>query len=399
MRLLIADKFPESYIAAFRGLGIAVEYDPNVTADALPEKAAAVEILVVRSKKVTKKTIDQAHKLELVLRAGAGVDTIDVDAASARGIYVANCPCKNSVAVAELAMALLLATDRRGADGTADLRAGKWNKKEYSVADGIKGKTLGIVGFGAIGRAVAKRALAFEMNVMAHSLQEDAHAMRELGVVPAASLFELAEMSDVITLHIPQSAETKKLFGLEFFARMKQNAIFINTSRGGVVDQAALERAMKERGIRAALDVFDPEPEGGTAEFSPSIAHLPGFVGTHHIGASTEQAQNAIAEEAVRIVREFVATGHAPNCVNIERHAPAKVQLLVRHYDKVGVLASVLEIVRKYGLNVEDMNNTIFSGAKAAVAVLRLSASPPDGVIEEISNLKDQVIQVTAKPL
>lgn len=399
MRLLIADKFPETYIAAFRSLGIGVEYEPGVTADALADKAADFEILVVRSKKVTRATIEKAKKLELVLRAGAGVDTIDVAAASERGIYVANCPGKNSVAVAELAMALLLAIDRRVADGTADLRAGKWNKKDYSVADGIKGKTLGIVGFGAIGRAVAARALAFEMSVIAHSLPADEPAMRELGVTPMGSLFELAEKSDVVSLHIPQSADTKKLFGVEFFSRMKQNAIFVNTSRGGVVDQAALERAMKERGIRAALDVFDPEPEGGTADFAPTIATLPGFVGTHHIGASTEQAQNAIAEEAVRIVREFVTSGHVANVVNIERHAPAKVQLLVRHYDKVGVLASVLEVIRRYGLNVEDMNNTIFAGAKAAVAVIRLSAAPPDEVIQELSNLKEQIIQVSVKPL
>ncbi len=399
MRLLIADKFPESYIAAFRSLGIAVEYDAGVTAEALAERAADFEILVVRSKKVNRATIEKAKKLELVIRAGAGVDTIDVTAASERGIYVANCPGKNSIAVAELAMGLLLAIDRRIADGTADLRAGKWNKKEYSVADGIKGKTLGIVGFGAIGRAVATRALAFEMKVIASSLAEDAAVMRELGVTPVASLHELAEQADVVSVHVPQTANTKKLFGIEFFSRMKQNAVFVNTSRGGVVDQAALERAMKERGIRAALDVFDPEPEGGTAEFAPEIAKLPGFVGTHHIGASTEQAQNAIAEEAVRIVREYVGSGHVANCVNIERHAPAKVQLLVRHYDKVGVLASVLEVIRRYGLNVEDMNNTIFAGAKAAVAIIRLSAAPPDDVLRELSNMKEQIIQVSVKPL
>jgi D-3-phosphoglycerate dehydrogenase len=399
MRLLIADKFPETYIAAFRSLGIAVEYDAAVTADALADRAADFEILVVRSKKVTRATIEKAQKLELVIRAGAGVDTIDVVAASERGIYVANCPGKNSIAVAELAMGLLLAIDRRIADGTADLRAGKWNKKDYSVADGVKGKTLGVVGFGAIGRAVAKRALAFEMKVIASSLPEDAPAMREMGVVPVASLAELAEQADVVSVHVPQTATTKKLFGIEFFSRMKQNAIFVNTSRGGVVDQAALERAMKERGIRAALDVFDPEPEGGTAEFAPAIAKLPGFVGTHHIGASTEQAQNAIAEEAVRIVHDYVASGHVANCVNIERHAPAKVQLLVRHYDKVGVLASVLEVIRRYGLNVEDMNNTIFAGAKAAVASIRLSAAPPDELLQELSGMKEQILQVSVKPL
>ena len=181
MRLLIADKFPETHIAAFRSLGIAVEYDPNVGADALPERAADFELLVVRSKKVTRATIERAKKLELVLRAGAGVDTIDVGAASERGIYVANCPGKNSVAVAELAMGLMLALDRRIADGTADLRAGKWNKKEYSKADGLKGKTLGVVGLGAIGQAVARRARAFEMNVVAYSEPSDPAALDAVG--------------------------------------------------------------------------------------------------------------------------------------------------------------------------------------------------------------------------
>src|ERR1019366_1051182 len=177
------------------------------------------------------------------------------------------------------------------------------------------------------------------------------------GVRPGASLFDLAEMADIVTVHVPQGPDTKKLFGVEFFARMKQNAMFINTSRGGVVDQAALARAMKEKGLRVGLDVFDPEPEGATGKFVGDIASQAGFIGTHHVGASTEQAQNAIAAEAVRICREFATHASVPNCVNIERHTPAKVQLLVRHYDKVGVLAEVLGAIRNHGLNVEDMTN------------------------------------------
>lgn len=396
MRLLIADKFPETYVAQFRSLGMVVEYEPELAGDALTAKVADVEILVVRSTKVPRAAIERGDKLELILRAGAGVDTIDVEAASERGIYVANCPGKNSVAVAELTMGLILALDRRIPAATADLRAGVWNKKEYSKADGLKGKTLGIVGLGAIGQAVAARAAAFEMELVAHSTKDPA-LLAALGVKPAASLFELAERADIVTVHVPQRAETKKLFGVEFFARMKQNAMFINTSRGGVVDTQALERAMREKGLRVGLDVFDPEPEGGAGTFTSELLAAGTFVGTHHIGASTDQAQNAIAAEAVRICREFMTSGRALNCVNIEQHTPAKVQLLVRHYDKVGVLAAVLELVRNHGLNVEDMTNTIFAGSKAAVAVIRLSAAPPDVLIQEIGRLEDKVIQVTAK--
>jgi D-3-phosphoglycerate dehydrogenase len=398
MRMLIADKFPETYVADFRALGLAVDYEPELDAAALVARVRDVGILVVRSTKVTRQAIEAGAALELVLRAGAGVDTIDVAAASERGIYVANCPGKNSVAVAELAMGLILALDRRIADGTADLRAGKWNKKEYSKADGLKGKTLGVVGLGAIGQAVARRAIAFDMNVVAYSEPQEPAVLEALGATACATLFDLAERADVVTVHVPQVAATKKLFGVEFFARMKPNAIFVNTSRGGVVDQPALERAMKERGLRAGLDVFDPEPAGPNGAFEGSIASLAGFAGTHHIGASTDQAQNAIAEEAVRICRAFVTTGKVPNCVNIEHHTPAKVQLLVRHYDKVGVLAAVLELIRNHDLNVEDMTNTIFAGHKAAVAIIKLSSPPPESLIDEIAKLRDKVIQVSAKP-
>jgi D-3-phosphoglycerate dehydrogenase len=309
MRILIADKFPESYVAQFRALGLRSDYQPDLSTDALKDNVGDASILVVRSTKVTRAVIEAASKLELILRAGAGVDTIDVAVASERGIYVANCPGKNSVAVAELAMGLILAIDRRIPHNTADLRAGKWNKKEYSKADGLKGKTLGIVGLGAIGQAVAKRAAAFEMGLCAYSMPEEPAVLSALGVAPCASLLDLAERADIVTVHVPQLAETKKLFGVDFFSRMKHGAVFINTSRGGVVDQPALERAMREKDIRAGLDVFDSEPEGATASFSAELFASPNFVGTHHIGASTEQAQNAIAAEAVRICAEFVRNG------------------------------------------------------------------------------------------
>ena len=399
MRVLIADDLPAACVDELRALGLDVSLEPKCTAEELPERIGDAGILIVRSKKVTRAAIERGTRLALIVRAGAGFDTIDVAAASERGIFVSNCPGKNSVAVAELAMGLILALDRRVADATADLRAGHWNKKEYGKADGLKGRTLGLAGLGRIGLEVARRARAFEMRVLAWSIPFDEHAAQAIGIQQRLTLVELVEESDVISVHLPQTLETKRLFHADVFARMKPGAIFVNTSRGGIVDEAALAVAMKDRGLRVGLDVYDPEPAGGTADFKPAIASAGTFVGTHHIGASTEQAQNAIAAETVRICREFVATGRVPNVVNVEEHAPAECQLVVRHYDKVGVLASVLGILRNHGANVEDMANTIFQGAKTAVATIRLTNTPSDAAIAEIAALQGAVIAVEAKAL
>ena len=397
--VLVADEFPEAQLRELSELGVDVRYEPQCTAEALPERIGEASILIVRSTRVTRAAIERAPSLALVVRAGAGFDTIDVAAASERGIFVSNCPGKNSVAVAELTMGLIVALDRRIADSTADLRAGRWNKKEYSRADGLKGKTLGIVGLGRIGSEVARRARAFDMRVVAWSVPLRADRASALGVELCPTLHDLASAADIVTVHLPQTVETKRLINADVLACMKPRAIFVNTSRGGIVDEAALAAAMKERGLRVGLDVFDPEPAEGTGEFRPAVASAGVFAGTHHIGASTEQAQNAIAAETVRICREFVRTGRVPNVVNVEEHAPAECQLVVRHYDKVGVLASVLGILRNHGANVEDMDNTIFQGAKTAVATIRLTHAPSDAAVAEIAALRDAVIAVEAKAL
>jgi D-3-phosphoglycerate dehydrogenase / 2-oxoglutarate reductase len=397
MQLLIADKFAAEFLSEFRALGLGVDYQPEVTAEGLVEAASGVHVLVVRSKKVTRAVIAKAPSLALIIRAGAGYDTIDVEAASERGIFVTNCPGKNSAAVAELTLGLLLALDRRIPENSAALAQGKWNKKDFSKADGIKGKTLGVIGTGSIGREVITRARAFDLKVVAWSRTLTEESAAHLGVERCATLDELAVVSDVVSVHLAQTVATKGMIGADFFAKMKKGAIFINTSRGGLVDTAALKSAMKEKGIRAALDVFEKEPAEGAADFSDELFTMKGFVGTHHIGASTDQAQNAIAAEAVRICREFVLTGQVPNVVNIKGHSAAHHQLIVRHYDKVGVLANVLGIIRNHGINVEEMNNTIFQGQKAAIAVLRLSVAASKSLVDEISRLREEVIFAEAK--
>jgi len=179
-----------------------------------------------------------------------------------------------------------------------------------------------------------------------------------------------------VTLHVALKPETRRLVNAERLALMKPNAILINTARGEVVDQPALSAALAAGKLRAGLDVFDPEPAAPTADFGDPILSLANFYGTHHIGASTEQAQEAIAQEALRIIETFVRTGVVLNCVNLATRTPAKGQLVVRHYDRLGVLAFVMDQIRRAGINIEEVQNLIFEGAAAASCRIQLDNEP-----------------------
>jgi D-3-phosphoglycerate dehydrogenase / 2-oxoglutarate reductase len=393
MRILIADAFSEAHLDAFRKLGLDVDYRPSLAKDELPSAVPGAHILVVRGKEVSKRTIDAGDALALIVRAGAGVNTIDRKAASARGVYLANCPGKNAIAVAELTLGLLCALDRRIPDNVAELRAGKWNKKEFSNADGLFGRTIGVVGTGAIGREVIARARAFGMRVVAWSRSLDDAAAKALGAERAATVPELAGQVDALTLHVALTPETRGLVGEAALSRLKPKAMLVNAARAEVVDGAALRRAIAEKGLRVALDVFDHEPGGAAGAFEDDIVKLPSVYGTHHIGASTRQAQEAIAEETLRIVRAFVERGEVPNCVNLCAKSPAKYQLNVRHLDQVGVLAEVLGAVRRHSINVEEMENTVFEDALAAAARIRLSSRPPGELLDEL-RARETIIHV-----
>ena len=376
MKTLIADKFSEAHIERLTQLGCEVTYQPGAKAEELPGLIGPFKILVVRSKQVIGETFQAADQLALVLRAGAGVNTIDVKTASARGVFVSNCPGKNSVAVAELVFALLLAIDRRIPENTAALRAHKWNKKEFSKADGVFGKTLGIVGTGQIGREVIRRAQAFGLRTIAWSRSLTPEKAEALGVEQCASVDDVFRQADIVSLHLALKPDTRKLVNAARLALLKPNAILINTARGEVVDQVALRAALQGGKLRVGLDVFDPEPAEATADFNDPLLDLPNVWGTHHIGASTEQAQEAIAEEAIRIIHAFVKTGEVLNCVNLARRTPAKWQLVIRHYDRVGVLAFVMDQIRRAGINIEEVQNVIFEGAAAASCRIQLDADP-----------------------
>ncbi len=345
MKVLVADKFEKSGIEGLKAAGCEVIFEPDLKDATLVEALAktGAEVLVVRSTQVTEPMME-AGNLALIVRAGAGYNTIDVKAASKRGIYVSNCPGKNSIAVAELAFGLILALDRRIPDNVIESLRGKWNKKEYSKAKGLYGTTLGILGFGKIGQELAKRAMAFGMNLVIWSeigvrVDRDAipvdlplmlqfrpgsTALIEERITVVQTPAEVAEKCDILSIHLAANPMTKGIVSAEVLGKLKPGAFVINTARADVMDYKALAQVVKEKGVKVGLDVYPGEPAAATGDFTTPLFGMPGVYGTHHIGASTDQAQEAIAEESVRIVKTFKETGRVPNVVNLAKKSTAK---------------------------------------------------------------------------
>jgi len=390
MRLLIADKLHPRAVEELRTLPVDVVYEPELTKETLESKLHGVGILVVRSKEVTRKAIESALMLNLIVRAGAETATIDVKAASERGIYVANCPGKNSSAVAELVYGLLVSIDRRIPDGVASLRAGKWERSEYAKAEGLIGKTIGIAGLGAIGRDVALRAKAFGMHPIAWSRSLSAARAADLGIGYAATVEELASKSDILTVHLALNDRTRGIMSRRVFDVMPKRSIFINCARPDLVDYEAMSDAIKKRGLRVGLDVVPNEPRG-KKEIPADLFNLvaPSAAGgflyaTPHIAASTDQAQLSIATETVRVIRSFLLEGEVPNVVNVMNLSTARFQMVIRMLDKVGTFANVLAVIKRHAINVEEVTNTVFEGGGASCAKLRIVSRPSEGCMAEI---------------
>jgi len=399
MKVLVADKFEKSGLDGLKAAGCEVVYQPDLSGDALTAaiKDGGADVLVVRSTQVTAPMLE-AGSLSLVVRAGAGYNTIDLATASTRGIYVSNCPGKNAIAVAELTFALILALDRRIADNVAELRAGTWNKKEYSKAKGLFGRTIGLLGYGNIGQEVARRAHAFGMPIVVWS-RRFVSGQADIAAEPipmqlAKSPQDVAAKSDILSVHLALSNDTRRLVDASVLGALKPGAYFINTARAEVVDDAALEAAVREKNIRVGLDVHTGEPAGATGEFKSALASLPGVYGTHHIGASTDQAQDAIAAETVRIVASYKDTGRVPNVVNLAKKTPATHMLVVRHRDRPGVLAHVFDHLRRGNLNVQETENIIFDGAQAAVARINLDGAPSEALLKLIQEGNDEILDL-----
>jgi D-3-phosphoglycerate dehydrogenase / 2-oxoglutarate reductase len=382
MRILFADTFHPQYSDALVAGGHDCTFRPELTANDLPVHVTGHDALVVRSTRVTEETIAAADDLSLIIRAGAGTNTIDTRAAADRGIYVCNVPGRNAIAVAELALALIMALDRQIADNVADLRAGRWNKKRYAQAQGLYGRPVGVVGLGDIGLAFAERAAAVGLRVHAVAKPQRPPEARaranRAGVTYVDSLDELAASCDILSFHVPLTDDTRGMVNRALLAKVRPGSWIINTSRGEIVDDDALLDALDSKQLRAGLDVYNGEPQESTGTFDSPLASHPRVYGTHHIGASTNQAQAAIAAEVVTMLDAYVH-GHIRNCVNIEAQALGSATLIVRHRDEVGVLSDVLGVLRQHNLNIEQMHNAIFAGGRAAVATIHTTgATPPD---------------------
>jgi D-3-phosphoglycerate dehydrogenase len=404
MRVLVADKLHPRALEELRTLPVDVLYEPEVTKETLESKIPGVGILVVRSKEVTRKAIESAKQLNLIVRAGAETSTIDVKSASERGIYVANCPGKNSAAVAELVFGFVVALDRRIPDAVASLRAGKWERFEFAKAEGLYGKTIGIAGLGAIGRDVASRARTFGLHPIGWSRALTPGRAADIGVERVSTLDELASRSDILTIHMALNERTRQIIGRKIFDLLPKRAMFINCARPELVDYEAMAEAVKKRGLRVGIDVVPNEPRG-KKEIAADLFNITapsstgGFLyATPHIAASTDQAQLSIATETVRIIRSFLLEGHVPNVQNVMNLSNARFHVVIRMLDKVGTFANVLAVLKRHGINVEEVTNTVFEGGGASCAKLRVVSRPSEACFAEIRAF-EEVLHVDIVPL
>ena len=389
MLLCFADPIEASEISILEAQGHHCALLNQLSKVDLDSEIKTAEVLIVRSTKVTRSMMVSAPELGLIIRAGAGTDNIDVEAASELGIYVCNVPGQNAVAVAELTLGLILALDRGIPESTRDLKASDWNKAKYSKATGLKGRNIAIFGFGSIGQEVAARAKGFGLSVHALSNNERpssaTNTISEMDVILHDTTEQLLAVADIVSLHLPLTAQTEKMVNEKFLGQMKRGATLINTARGGLLDEEAVLQAMQANDLRVGLDVFEGEPSDAATTWGPALAQMDNFVGTHHIGASTDQARTAVARGVVAVINGY-EIGLPPNCVNIAAQPLGECAIAVRHKDEVGALAAVLSCLGSAGLNVQQMRNEIFEGMKdaAAVATIRISRAPSPSTVGEL---------------
>jgi D-3-phosphoglycerate dehydrogenase len=384
MKVLVADRLPEASLDEMRALGAHVLYKPELASGELAAALPGVNVLIVRGTEVSTQALEAGEALNLIIRAGAGVNTIDVNTASERGVYVANCPGKNSSAVAELTMTLIGCLDRRVPDAVESLRAGRWEKGEYAKAVGLRGRSIGIVGLGHIGRTVLRLAQCYGMLPYAYSRSLTSARAAELGVSRVGTIEELARLSQIFTIHLELTDRTRRIIGFDVINALPDGAFFVNTARAELVDYDALLELGPKKKLRIGLDVLPDEPGSRLGEYRHRLIENALLYAAPHIGASTDEAQTAIAAETVRILRSFLLKGEVPNAVNLMATSRARYQLVVRHLDKVGALANVLGVLKRHGINIQELDNAVFEGGKAACAKIRLQTRPADGCLQEI---------------
>lgn len=342
MRILVTDPLAEEGLELLKATNqVSVDVKLKLKSEELLDAIGHYDGLIVRSgTQVTKEVLEKGKKLKVIGRAGAGLDNVDVETASKRGVIVMNAASGNTIATAEHTMSLLMALSRNIPQACAALKAGKWERSAFMGVE-LYGKYLGILGLGRIGSEVAKRAVAFGMRVLVYDPYLSEEKMRELEAHPAADLAELLQKADFITVHTPMTAETKGFIGAKEFALMKKGVRVINCARGGIIDEKALVEAVKSGKVAAAaLDVFEQEPPKNT-----ELIGLPQVIVTPHLGASTEEAQKSVATEIAVSVRDYLLGRGIRNAVNVPSVDPEVLKLIepyLKLIERMGALQAQL---------------------------------------------------------
>lgn len=382
---LIADAFSADGIKQLKEAGHEVTFNKDLAGDSLVEEIGNLkpEVLVVRSTKVTKDVIDANPNLKVIIRAGAGTDTIDVAYASEKSIYVANCPGKNATAVAELAMGHIINIDRRLAENYALAKAGKWRKGMFAKCLGLKGRTLGLIGFGNIAQKVCRRAHAFQMDVLAY----DVHDIKFEDVKWATTVDEVLATSDIISIHVPNLPQTRGMVNKEFLEKMKDNAVLINTARGELVNEEDLAAHLDtHENFWYGTDVLQGEPSSKECDWEHPLAKHPRVYGSHHIGASTKQAEAEIGQEVVRIGKKYFETKTIDEQNLVNKAAFHKTKTLVIKAEKgAGSLASIYTTLEEEKWDVDTTKST--PTVEADVVEIRITGEGPLEVQEKINAL------------
>lgn len=380
MKIIISDPLPSSVTEFLQNEGWTVDARSGRSPEDLSNDIKDADGLIVRSAtKVTAELIDSAPQLRVIARAGSGVDNVDLEAASDKGILVLNAPGANSISVAEHAFALMMSSARSIPRADAQMKNGEWGKKTLRGIE-LRGKTLGVIGLGRIGRELAHRARAFDMTVVAHDPFIAAHVAGELGI-ELLSLKSLAEQADFISLHLPSTDATKQIIGAEFLASCKTDARIINTARGELIDDAALYDAITTGRIGGVgLDVYDEEPPPNT-----TITGHPDVVATPHIAGSTTEAQELVGIEAATGLREYLRSGVVRNAVNYPSVGPDEFNRLRPYLSLVqrmgNLLAQLVDSrilgvgIRYYGSLAQGNNEMLVGAALVGIFQHMLSGS------------------------
>jgi len=399
MKILVACTLPEDALQELRSLASETIYRPDLTAEQMPELVGDVSVLIVGRTRVSPEVIAAGRSLEMIVRVGTNTSNIAVDEASAQGVFVCNCPHKDAIAVAELALGLLLALDRRLPEHIAAQQRGGRTELPAGDALGLAGRTLGVVGFGPVGQAIARRAQGFDMSVLAWSptLTPELAAAHRVGF--CAWPRELARQSDMVAVHAPQQEVDDFLVDAEFLRNMREGAYLVYIGHPAALDESALVEIAPRRKLRFAYDTHAPHvADSDAGRFRSRLRELPDVIGTHHLADRTRQAREATAVEAVRVVREFLVSGQALNCVNLLARSPATWQLALRLRDTVGVMAAVMDHIRADGINAQEITSRVFAGARAAACVIALDERPSSEALSAIRNL-DGVLHLELRAL